>query len=310
MDIFQKVGDCYTKFNLAHTSKSTANMKAADRFFKKIVLTSQESRSLDNASFRGGSLVHLIVQEVLTKKITLDEALFSPDVQRLVDSYTPFNEKDSIKFQFIYRFAKPQAQNHLDNIKEVEDIYGKQKWVAEEQKTLWTPPVQTYWLMYIDLVSKKVLGDFKNKFGTVSNKPLKQDPKNKKKDKVTNNRIGDWVYTHQRIEKRPYFSDVMQVSLYKKAVKVPPFLSYATATERKLFTEHNCDELKEENLTKALNVLKIYEIAWQKKLEAADGDVKKLAWLCVPDFSDMKKKGWGWDNVPDEFIERFKSYYV
>ena len=95
MDIFQKVGDCYTKFNLAHTSKSTANMKAADRFFKKIVLTSQESRSLDNASFRGGSLVHLIVQEVLTKKITLDEALFSPDVQRLVDSYTPFNEKDS-----------------------------------------------------------------------------------------------------------------------------------------------------------------------------------------------------------------------
>ena len=34
----------------------------------------------------------------------------------------------------------------------------------------------------------------------------------------------------------------------------------------------------------------IYEIAWEKKLELADGDLDKLAWLCCPDFSDIKKK--------------------
>ena len=48
---------------------------------------------------------------------------------------------------------------------------------------------------------------------------------------------------------------------------------------------------------------------WQKKLEAADGDLNKLAWLCPPDYSDIRKKSFWWDGVPREYIERYFKHY-
>ena len=305
----RKVADCYTKFGLQHTSKSTACLKHSDRFFKKILLP-KETKDLNNASFEGGTIIHKIVQISITKKINLDDVINSDEIQKDIDSYLAFNDKDKYKFKFIVRNLKSTAQNHLDNIAELES----QEFKAEIEYTAWLPNVDTYWLMYLDMVGTKNFGDFKNCFGTVKLSPLKnpdkKKPVKKKTDKpVIDNRIDDWVYTNKSVPKRPYFSDVMQISLYKNSCPLPPFLSYASSTDRKLFTENNCDELKQENLDQAIKILQVYEKAWQKKLEIADGDIEKLAWLCVPDVSDIKKNTFMWENVPDEYKQKFLDVY-
>ena len=304
------IGDCYKKFGLKHTSKSTATLPHSIRFFKKHIISYKESRELTNASLYGGQVAHIVIQEVLTKNIPLDDIINSELIQTKIDEYVPIHEKDKMKFTFIVKFLKPTVQNHLDNIKELHE----QKWRDELEYTVWTPPVQTYWLCYVDLIGEIYFGDLKNKFGSASFKPLiKKDPsKNSKKkiEKPNENRIGDWVYSSPKIEDHIFTSDLMQIALYKKAVGLKPFISYASHKDRKIFTEDNTPELKPENLDQALKQLMVYEISWQKKLEAADGDLTKLAWLCPPDYSDIRKKSFWWDGVPREYIERYFKHYA
>ena len=203
--------------------------------------------------------------------------------------YDPFNEKDKLKFKFIIENAKETAQNHLKNIQEL----PKQKWEDEAERTIWTPPVQTYWLCYLDLIGETDFGDLKNKFG-----------------RVTKTKTKGYSYSAVKMPDRPFFSDILQISLYRKACPLKPFLSYASHTDRKLFTEENCEDLKKDNLDKHLKKLMIYEIAWQKKLEVADGDINKLAWLCPPDYSDIKKNSFWFEGVPKEYIKRYLDYYA
>jgi len=155
----RKVADCYTKFGLQHTSKSTACLKHSDRFFKKILLP-KETKNLNNASFEGGTIIHKIVQISITKKIDLEDVINSDEIQKDIDSYLAFNDKDKYKFKFIVRNLKSTAQNHLDNIAELEP----QEFKAEIEYTAWLPNVDTFWLMYLDMVGKKNFGDFKNCF--------------------------------------------------------------------------------------------------------------------------------------------------
>tara|TARA_B100001939_G_scaffold45777_1_gene35380 strand:+ start:938 stop:1867 length:930 start_codon:yes stop_codon:yes gene_type:complete len=300
------LGDCYKKFGLEHTSKSTACLKHSDRFFKK-VLFPKETKNLNNASFQGGTIIHKVVQKVVTSKLSLDEVINSDEIQKDIDAYYPFNDKDKYKFKFIIKNLRATAENHLKNLEELEP----QKFKTELEYTAWLPNVDTYWLMYLDLVGEKNFGDLKNCFGSVKLSPLKNPDKPiKKKDgKPIDNRIDDWTYTNVKVPTRPYYSDVMQIALYKNSCQLPPFLSYASNTDRKLFTENNCDELKQENLDQSLKVLLVYEKAWQKKLEIADGDIEKLAWLCVPDVSDIKKNTFMWENVPEEYKQKFLDIY-
>ena len=71
------IGDSYTKFGLKHTSKSTACLPHTIRFFKKHILTPKENSEISNASFIGGTLIHMIVQESLTKELSLDDVIKS-----------------------------------------------------------------------------------------------------------------------------------------------------------------------------------------------------------------------------------------
>ena len=281
------IGDCYKKFGLKHTSKSTATLPHSQRFFKKHCLTPKEASSLSNASLYGGTIIHIIVQEVLTKNLSLDDVINSELIQTKISEYNPYNEKDKIKFEMIINHAKETSQNHLENIKELK----QQKWQDELEFTVWTPPVQTYWLCYIDLIGETDFGDLKNKFGSVK--------KNKK----------GYSYSSVKMPERPFFSDLLQISLYIECCPLKPFLSYASHTDRKLFTEENCEDLKRGNLKKHLKKLIIYEIAWQKKLEVADGDLNKLAWLCPPDYSDIKKDSFWFQGVPKEYIKRYLDNY-
>ena len=68
-------------------------------------------------------------------------------------------------------------------------------------------------------------------------------------------------------------------------------------------------QLRQEIQDKALKELMIYEIAWEKKLELANGDLDTLAWLCCPDFSDIKKKSFWWTGVAQEQIDRLLKHY-
>ena len=283
------IGDCYKKFGLKHTSKSTACLPHSIRFFKKHILTPKENSEISNASFYGGTLIHIIVQESLTKGMKVADVIKSELIQTKIDEYEPLNEKDKKKFEFIVKEAQKTALNHLSNIAEL----GGQKWQDEQEQVLWTPPVKTYWLMYIDLVSKNLLGDLKNKFGT-----------------ATLTKTKGWTYTNVKCPDRPFYSDVQQISLYQKATGLKPFLSYASNCDYKLFTQDNCEDLKQENLDKALKELMIYEIAWEKKLKLADGDLDTLAWLCCPDFSDIKKKSFWWTGVAQDQIDRLLKHYV
>ena len=88
------IGDSYTKFGLKHTSKSTACLPHTIRFFKKHILTPKENSEISNASFIGGTLIHMIVQESLTKKLSLDEVIKSELIQTKIDNYEPNDEKD------------------------------------------------------------------------------------------------------------------------------------------------------------------------------------------------------------------------
>ena len=281
------IGQAYKSFGLKHTSKSTATLPHNIRFFKKHCLTSKEASKLSNASLNGGTVIHLIVQECLTNNVDIDAAMNKKKIKDKINSYEPYNEKDKKKYDMILKFAKETANNHLENIKELPE----QSWQDETEFTAWTPPVQTYWLCYIDLIGKTHFGDLKNKFGSV-----------RETKKGTS-------YSAVKIPDRPFFSDLLQIALYKKVCPIKPFLSYASHTDRKLFTEKNCEDLHEKNLEKYLKQLMIYEIAWQKKLECANGDLQKLAWLCPPDYSDIKKGSFWWEGVPKEYIERYFKYY-
>jgi|TARA_R100000482_G_scaffold100143_1_gene43588 hypothetical protein len=281
------IGEPYKKFGLKHTSKSTATLPHTIRFFKKHCLNPNEANKLSNASLHGGTVIHLIVQECLTKKVDVDAAFNKKEIQDKINYYTPYNDKDKKKYEMIIKFAKETANNHLENIKELDD----QEWQDELEYTVWTPPVQTYWLCFIDLIGKTDFGDLKNKFGQV---------------RETKKGLS---YTSVKMPDRPFYSDLMQIALYKKCCPLKPFLSYASHTDRKLFTEKNCEDLKQKNLDKCLKQLMVYEIAWQKKLECADGDINKLAWLCPPDFSDIKKDSFWYQGVPQEYIERYLNYY-
>ena len=281
------IGEPYKKFGLKHTSKSTATLPHSIRFFKKHCLNSNEANKLSNASLHGGTVIHLLVQKCLTKKVDVNAAFNKKEIQDKINYYTPYNDKDKKKYEMIIKFAKETANNHLENIKELDE----QEWQDELEYTVWTPPVQTYWLCFIDLIGKTDFGDLKNKFGQVR----------ETKKGLT--------YTSVKMPDRPFYSDLMQIALYKKCCPLKPFLSYASHTDRKLFTEKNCEDLKQKNLDKYLKQLMVYEIAWQKKLECADGDIKKLAWLCPIDYSDIKKDSFWYQGVPQEYIERYLNYY-
>ena len=110
------IGDCYKKFGLKHTSKSTATLPHSIRYFKKHVIDYKESKELTNAGLYGGQVAHIVIQEVLTKNLSLDDVIKSELIQTKIAEYDPFNEKDKLKFKFIIENVKETAQNHLKNI--------------------------------------------------------------------------------------------------------------------------------------------------------------------------------------------------
>ena len=66
------LGDCYKKFNLAHTSKSQNTIPDDIRFRNYIVLTPKEKAKLpSNCSFTGGTIAHEIIQSIKCKNKTL-----------------------------------------------------------------------------------------------------------------------------------------------------------------------------------------------------------------------------------------------
>ena len=64
------------------------------------------------------------------------------------------------------------------------------------------------------------------------------------------------------------------------------------------------------NLKIWLKELIAYELAWEKKLKAANGSLDELMWLCVPDFSDIRKRTFWYQGIPEEYIERYMNFYV
>ena len=63
------------------------------------------------------------------------------------------------------------------------------------------------------------------------------------------------------------------------------------------------------NLDYYYEELVLYQKCWEKKLELANGDIKTLALLCKPDFSEIRKDGFWWKGIDPDIVKRFRSYY-
>ena len=281
------LGDCYKKFNLAHTSKSQNTIPDDIRFRNYIVLTPKEKAKLpSNCSFTGGTIAHEIIQSIKCKNKTFREAVKL--IQDKITNYDPIDEKDKIKFNYIIENLEPLIQNHLDNIDEI----PKQDWKAELEYTHWADGIKTYFLSYVDLVGSTNFGDIKNVFGT-----------------LTKTKNG-FSYSKKKCPRVPYHSDCLQIALYSKLLpKHKPFLTYASNDDRVIFTPENCVELRTESLQYYYEELVLYQKCWETKLELADGDAKVLAMLCKPDLSEIRKDGFWWRGIDPDIIKRFRSYY-
>ena len=281
------LGDCYKKFNLAHTSKSQNTIPDDIRFRNYIVLTPKEKAKLpSNCSFTGGTIAHEIIQSIKCKNKTFREAVKL--IQDKITNYDPIDEKDKIKFNYIIENLEPLIQNHLDNIDEI----PKQDWKAELEYTHWADGIKTYFLSYVDLVGSTNFGDIKNVFGTLT--------KTKK----------GFSYSKKKCPRVPYHSDCLQIALYSKLLpKHKPFLTYASNDDRVIFTPENCVELRTESLQYYYEELVLYQKCWETKLELANGDAKVLAMLCKPDLSEIRKDGFWWKGIDPDIIKRFRSYY-
>ena len=281
------LGDCYKKFNLAHTSKSQNTIPDDIRFRNYIVLTPKEKANLpSNCSFTGGTIAHEVVQLMKCKNVTYKDA--AKAVAKKIKYYQAIDEKDQIKFDYIIQNLESLSNNHIENINEV----TKQGWQSELEYTYWADGIKTYFLAYVDLVGKTHFGDIKNVFGTLT--------KTKK----------GFSYSKKKCPQVPYHSDCLQISLYQKLLpKLKPFLTYASDSDRKIFTPENCVELRPESLQFYYEELILYQRCWEKKLELADGDIKTLALLCKPDFSEIRKNGFWWKGIDPDIIKRFRSHY-
>jgi hypothetical protein len=281
------LGECYTKFGLQHTSKSQNTIPDDIRFRNYIVLTPKEKANLpSNCSFTGGTIAHEIIQLIKCKNFTYKKALAK--LQNKITEYKSIDEKDDLKFGYIMDNMESLVNNHLANI----DQIPKQNWKAELEYTHWADGISTYFLAYVDLVGSTNFGDIKNVFGTLS------------KTK------SGYSYSKKKCPKVPYHSDCLQIALYSKLLpKHKPFLTYASDNDRVVFTPENCVELRPESLEFYYEELVLYQKCWEKKLELANGDIKTLALLCKPDFSEIRKDGFWWKGIDPDIIKRFRSYY-
>ena len=295
------IADCYQKFNITNTSVSAAKNPPHIRCFQKHYLTKEQNSKCANASLTLGTIGHDIVEKAIVENLTIAECIQDKKIKDKINSYISFDKKDQMKFEFGIKNLEAIGNNHLENLKEL----PKQKWKTEAEHMKWIDPINVPFRMFIDLTGETHVNDIKNKFPTVKFSPLKT-----KQTKDNPNRIGDWVCSHPRIDQRAFTSDLMQISLYSYTTGLKPSLSYASATDRILFTEDNCEELKPENLKMWLQELIAYEIAWEKKLIAANGSLEELMWLCVPDFSDIRKKSFWYQGVPEEYIKGYLNFYV
>ena len=295
------ISEAYKKFNDTNTSVSANKEPHAVRTLKRYFLTKEQASKCGNASLKAGTIGHDVVEICLNKNLSVEEVIASKEIQDKIDSYISFDEADKMKFKFAIKFLKNTAENHLLNFKEL----PKQKWKTEIEFTTWLPKVNIFWKMFCDAIGEKSVVDIKYKLPTVKFAQLKT-----KQTKENPNRIGDWACSHPKLDSRVFTSDLMQMALYSHTTGLKPALSYASATDRILFTEDNCDELKQENLKRHLNELIAYEISWEKKLKAADGSLDELMWLNIPDFSDIRKKSFWWNGIPKEYMEDYLNFYV
>lgn len=291
------IDTCYTNFGLKHTSKSQNTLPDDIRFLNYIVMTPKEKMNRPiNSSLKGGTLVHEVVQKTLCKNIALEQVV--KEFQDKANHDKLINEeKNKKKYDCIVENLKLISNNHLENLKAL----PKQEWEAEKEFTHWDNEgrIGTYFLCYVDLVGAAVdvamshyFGDIKNVFGTLL--------KTKK----------GYSYTKKKCPTKPFHSDLLQMALYSQCLpNHKPFLTYASDSDKVLFTSDNCDELQPDNLKKFYNELVLYQRCWEKKLEFANGDPKVLALLCKPDFSEMRKEGFWWQGIDPDIKQRFRSYY-
>ena len=105
------LGDCYKKFNLAHTSKSQNTYPDDIRFRNYILLTPKQKAALpSNCSFEGGKIAHEIVQKIKCENLDYEQA--AKALQKKIDDYQALDEKDKIKFDFIFLDPPYRANYH------------------------------------------------------------------------------------------------------------------------------------------------------------------------------------------------------
>ena len=165
---------------------------------------------------------------------------------------------------------------------------------------------------FIDCVNdnEKKITEHKNRFGSVSLKPLK---KPKKDDKPNENRIGDWVYSKSQAIKYPQFTHCIQTAIYSKHFdyKYKPYLIYVGDSDYTIFTPDNCWELTPKGLQYFFKKFIQINIQRQEMLRMANGDIRKLAMIIGVDWSEIRnyKSNFLLENYHEEDMQRLEDFY-
>jgi hypothetical protein len=293
MDNFlNTVSEVYKKFGLENTSVSENKLPEDVRFFQRIVLTKKEKELLPkNASLTMGTLIHEAVQKMICHGKTLNDVIYKDQdsLIKKVRSYKSLDDKDHAKSRLVAIQAKKIVTNFVKGVESLQD----KGWKSELEYVHWDNRIGTYFRIFVDAVGEKYFIDFKNLFGSV-----RQTKKG-------------WSISSRSLDAKLFSSDIMQMALYSKVLpNHKPCLIYATVDGVKCFHPDNTPEMKPEYLHKAYEELILYQRQWELKLKIANGDVKTLAMLVKTDFSSIRKQDFWWKNIPQEYIDRLKTYYA
>ena len=269
-------------------------------------------------SFKSGTFVHDCFQNILVgqSKIEDVELAFKTHIEQF-----EFEEKHKMKAKFILKKVKGYVERHLEAINEVSDNFSG--WEIEKSFSDWYDDKymgNTLNLAnegFIDGVNhnEKKITEHKNRFGSVSFKPLKKDnkKKTKKDDKPNENRIGDWVYSKSQIIKYPQFTHCIQAAVYSKHFnnKYRPYLIYVSEVDYTIFTPDNCWELTPKGLEYFFKKFIQINIQRQEMLRMANGDMKKLAMIIGVDWSEIRnyKSNFLLENYHEEDMQRLEDFY-
>lgn len=249
----------FASVGLHHFSPSQLNMPLPNWIFDYIYLSKESRREKkvgENAAF--GTSVHDAVQAILCHGQSFEDAI---DAAVMAFDFHPADESAEKREKY-REMISPAVESG------VELLSGSFSGAREEEKiSITLEGVAIPIIGYIDLINDGVFCECKTKAHRMG--------------KIKNNGERSWV--KPSMPNQPEWNHLQQVAVYWKATGFTPTMAYISAEGSTLFTPENCDHLKDDMLSHALEQIRQKAIIRQN-LIGVSTNPKVLAGLMEPAF--------------------------